>query len=117
MTRSVLVVVGPALSAVAIEPDRARTLVEWETFRSASTPVVLLPLPVAGLSLEFAVFLLASSEALDDEVVLPPDATVPLPPAVVEGYEARWLVSPAECDAPMFGPDLARLLSETSGHR
>lgn len=112
--RSVLAVVGPALSAVGIEPGRAGAVVESESFRAAPTPLVLLPLPVAGLSLEFAVFLVSSSDGLDGEVVLPPDATVPLPPVVVEGYEVRWLVSPAECGELMSGPELARVLAESS---
>lgn len=110
VTRSVLAVVGPALAAVAIEPERAQGVVESEAFRAAPTPIVLLPLPVAGLSVESVVFLLSSSGGLDEELVLPPDATIPLPPAVVEGYEVRWLVAPADCGALMSGPELARLL-------
>ncbi|WP_447003529.1 hypothetical protein ACRAKI_28235 [Saccharothrix isguenensis] len=116
VTRSTLAVLGPALVAFAVRPERARHVMTSARFRAAPTPVVMLPLPAAGLTVEFAVFVLSSTEGLDEGFVIPPGATLPLPPVVVEGYAVQWLVSPAECERLMTGPELASLL-ETSNPR
>ncbi|WP_156077431.1 hypothetical protein [Saccharothrix sp. NRRL B-16314] len=118
VTRSMLAVLGATLAAYAVEPKRARRVVESEPFRASPTPVVVLPLPAAGLMVEFAVFVLSSADELDEGFVLPPGGCLPLPPVVIEGHEAQWLVSPAECEGLMTGPELARLLTlETSNRR
>ncbi|WP_158841132.1 hypothetical protein [Saccharothrix deserti] len=110
VTRSALAVLG-TIVAVAVEPERARRVVESERFRASPTPVVMMPVPLVGLMIEHAVFVLSSSDGLDDELVFPPNATLPLPPAVVEGYEVRWLVPPARCDGLMAGQELVRFLA------
>ncbi|WP_033438343.1 hypothetical protein [Saccharothrix sp. NRRL B-16314] len=116
VTRSTLAVLGPEMVAFAVEPERGRRVVISGRFGTAPTPVVMLPLPAAGLMVEFAVFVLSSVDGLDEKFVIPAGATLPLPPVVVEGYEARWLVSPFECERLMTGPELARLL-KTSDRR
>jgi hypothetical protein len=118
VTRSTLAVLGTALAAYAVEPQRARRVVESEPFRASPTPVVVLPLPAAGLMVEFAVFVLSSADGLDEGFVLPSGGCLPLPPVVIEGCEAQWLVSPAECDGLMTGSKLAGMLTvETSNRR
>ncbi|MFE9747770.1 hypothetical protein ACFYOT_22930 [Saccharothrix saharensis] len=105
------------MTAVVVEPERARRVVESEVFQAARTPVVMLPVPMFGVMVESAVFVVSSAEGLDEKVVFPADGLLPLPPAVVEGYETRWLVSPVECDGLMSGPELARLLALEASNR
>ncbi|MEU4739742.1 hypothetical protein AB0G02_04645 [Actinosynnema sp. NPDC023658] len=111
VTRSTLAVLGPTMTAVAIAPERARQVIGSEAFRAAPTPVVALPVPMLGTMIESAVFVLSSADGLNDKLVFPSNATLPLPPAVVEGSEVRWLVPPADCERLMSGPELARLLA------
>ena len=118
VARSALTVLGALITAVVVEPEPARRVVESEAFRASPTPVVMLPIPTAGLMIESAVFVVSSAEGLDEKLVFPSGAMLPLPPAVVEGYEVRWLVPPVECGGLMSGPELARLLAlETSNRR
>ncbi|MFJ6672723.1 hypothetical protein ACIQMJ_16565 [Actinosynnema sp. NPDC091369] len=116
VTRSVLVVLGSLLAAVVVEPEPARRVVASAAFRASPTPVVMLPVPTLGLMIESAAFVVSSAEGLDEKLVFPSGAMLPLPPAVVEGHRTQWLVSPAECDGLMSGPELAGLL-ETSNRR
>ncbi|MFD0203820.1 MULTISPECIES: hypothetical protein [Saccharothrix] len=119
VTRSALAVLGTLMTAVVVEPEPARRVVASKAFRTSPTPVVMLPVPTLGLLIESAVFVVSSAEGLDERLVFPRGAMLPLPPAVVEGHRTRWLVSPAECDGLlMSGPDLADLLAlETSNRR
>ncbi|MCE6993936.1 hypothetical protein LZG04_03790 [Saccharothrix sp. S26] len=116
VTRSALAVVGTLMTAVVVEPEPARWLVGTEAFRASPTPVVMLPVPTLGLMIESAVFVVSSAEGLDEKLVFPRNAMLPLPPTVVEGHRTQWLVSPVECDGLMSGPELAGLL-ETSNRR
>ena len=119
VTRSALAVLGKLMAAVVVEPELARRVVASRAFRTSPTPVVMLPVPTLGLMIESAVFVVSSAEGLNERLVFPRGAMLPLPPAVVEGHRTRWLVSPAECDGLlMSGPDLADLLAlETSNRR
>ncbi|WP_367127877.1 hypothetical protein [Saccharothrix sp. HUAS TT1] len=118
VTRSALAVLGKLMAAVVVEPELARRVVDSEAFRASPTPVVMLPVPTLGLMIESAVFVVSSAEGLDERLVFPRGSMLPLPPAVVEGHKAEWLVSPAECGELMSGPDLADLLAlETSNRR
>ncbi|MEU4769754.1 hypothetical protein AB0H12_41695 [Actinosynnema sp. NPDC023794] len=118
VTRSALAVLGKLMAAVVVEPEPARRVVESEAFRASPTPVVMLPVPTLGLMIESAVFVVSSAEGLDERWVFPRGSMLPLPPAVVEGHKAEWLVSPAECGELMSGPELAGLLAlETSNRR
>ncbi|WP_433269519.1 hypothetical protein ACQPZF_07200 [Actinosynnema sp. CS-041913] len=116
VTRSALAVLG-RMAAVAVQPGRARRVIESGAFQASRTPVVLMRVPIVGAMVEHAVFVLSSWDGLDEEFVFPPDATLPLPPAVVEGHEVRWLVPLAECDGLMTGPELARLLALEASNR
>ncbi|MGW4109718.1 hypothetical protein ACWEFJ_02435 [Actinosynnema sp. NPDC004786] len=111
VTRSALAVVGTLMSAVVVDVEAARRVVASESFRSSPTPVVMLPVPVVGVMVESAVFVVSSAEGLDKRFVFPTGGLLPLPPAVVEGYETQWLVSPVEADGLMSGPELASLLA------
>ncbi|MEU4445465.1 hypothetical protein AB0K14_26565 [Actinosynnema sp. NPDC050801] len=118
VTRSTLIVLGELMTAIVVRPEQARRVIESEAFRASPTPVVMLPVPMFGVMIESAVFVVSSAEGLDEKLVFPADGLLPLPPTVVEGYETRWLVSPVECDGLMSGPELARLLAlETSNRR
>jgi hypothetical protein len=117
VTRSALAVLGATMAAVAVEPELAREVVASESFRASPTPVVMLHVPVVGLMIEHAVFVVSSADGLDDRLVFPPEATLPLPPAVVEGFETRWLVPPGECEGLMTGPELARLFVMEASNR
>ncbi|WP_230565938.1 hypothetical protein [Saccharothrix luteola] len=118
VTRSTLAVLGTLMTAVVVEPEQARRVVESEVFRASPTPVVLLPVPTLGLMIESAVFVVSSADGLDEKLVFPPGGVLPLPPAVVEGESTRWLVPLTDCEGLMTGPVLARLLTlETSNRR
>ena len=117
VTRSALAVLGKLLTAVVVEPEPARRVVEPEAFRASPTPVVVLPVPTLGLMIESAVFVVSSAEGLDEKLVFPRSAMLPLPPAVVEGHTTQWLVSADECDGLMSGPELAGLLALESSNR
>ncbi|MEV0681173.1 hypothetical protein AB0I60_32115 [Actinosynnema sp. NPDC050436] len=109
-TRSTLAVLGASMTAVVVELEPAGRLVESEAFRASPTPVVVLPVPMFSTMIESAVFVVSSVGGLDEKFVLSQGALLPLPPVVIEGGAARWLVSPDECDGLMSGPELARLL-------
>lgn len=117
VTRSALAVLGSLMTAVVVEPELARRVVTSEAFRASPTPVVLLPVPTLGLMIESAVVMVSSADGLDEKLVFPSGGLLPLPPAVVEGEPTRWLVSPADCDGLMSGPELARLLALEASNR
>ncbi|MBB5955876.1 hypothetical protein FHS29_002457 [Saccharothrix tamanrassetensis] len=105
LTRSVLAVTQPNLVGVGVELERAERAVAHESFAECPTPVVVIPtLPNP------AVFLVSSSRGLIGEDVFPIGATIPLPPAVAEDQQTRWLSPMVECESLMAGEQLALLL-------
>ncbi|GAA1335395.1 bifunctional DNA primase/polymerase [Saccharothrix algeriensis] len=107
LQRSVLVVTQPNLVAVVVESERAKRVVELESFRENPTPAVLVS---TWDQKEEAMFLLSSSRGLTGENLAPVSATIPMPPAMVEGREVRWLSPMTECESLMAGEELALLL-------